>query len=1004
MTFKQTFVFSLVVVLSSCASQRDKEEAEQLAKEALTSFELYEGLQIELIASEPLVADPVAMEVDELGRTYVLEMHGYPLDLSGSGVIKQLLDTDADGQFDEAVVFADGLKLPTGLMRWKNGLIVVDVPDVLYLEDTNGDGKADKREVVLTGFAVTNPQHIANTPVYGLDNWIYVAHQGMVTPKVSVKEFSDEGSEVHFPANDSAPKLPIDANGRNVRFMPDSFQLEMLSGESQYGQTFDAWGRHFGTSNADHLFTEVIPARYLARNPNLVVADAMENIPDHGSAAEVFPITQNPAHQLLTDVGVITSSCGVTWYQGGLIKGFENVTFVAEPVHNLVHADRVTAKGASFNASRLVENKEFLASTDGWFRPVQFYVGPDGALYMIDYYRQIVEHPEWMSEEVNNSGALYNGSNQGRIYRISPKGTAPMSWADEIDIPGMSPDEIVALLGSDNIWWRRNAQRLIVANEALVPNDMLIDYVASTESAVGFLHGLWALEGRGQLTNEFIERGLKHQVAGVRENAIRLAEIHLTAWPKLATTLIGMSGDADARVRFQLLCTLGFVETEEATEARNELLRKDIGDRWVQVAALSASYGKESELLSEAMRTLTDTPSEGTAMFFSNCAAVVALSGDKAATSKILGKVLSGNQIERDAWWKSAVLDGIEKVVRRSGLEAGSAKAEIKLLKAQLSAGTPAEIRTASMKLLTHLPGIEASDLADVQEKALQLALNDGASPGLRTDALLLLTKSDNGAYVERLSTLVSAQEPDAVQEGAINAIVATNSQAASQLIVKRWGSLTPGVRDHAMGHLLNSESGSHSLLDAVEAGSIDQATIAWPRKVRLMNSYTDGVREKARRLLAASNEAPGELVKKYQQALDVKGDQVAGAAVFKANCAVCHQKGGEGGSSFGPDLGTIRNRDASFILADIINPNRSIADGFETWELENKSGEQITGVIASETASSLSIKDAAGNVTTVNRNEISSLRASNISAMPAGFENSISVDQMSDLIAYLKR
>ncbi|WOK09049.1 c-type cytochrome [Imperialibacter roseus] len=1004
MTFKQTFVFSLVIVLSSCASQGDKEEDEQLAEKALASFDLYEGLQIELIASEPLVADPVAMEVDELGRTYVLEMHGYPLDLSGSGVIKQLLDTDTDGQFDEAVVFADGLKLPTGLMRWKNGLVVVDVPDVLYLEDTNGDGKADRKEVLLTGFAVTNPQHIANTPMYGLDNWIYVAHQGMVTPKVSVKEFSDEGSEVHYPANDKAPKLPIDANGRNVRFIPDFFQLEMLSGESQYGQTFDAWGHHFGTSNADHLFTEVIPARYLARNPNLVVADAMENIPDHGSAAEVFPITQNPANQLLTDVGVITSSCGVTWYQAGLIKGFENVTFVAEPVHNLVHADRVIAKGASFRASRLVENKEFLASTDAWFRPVQFYVGPDGALYMIDYYRQIVEHPEWMSEEVNNSGALYNGSNQGRIYRISPKGTAPMNWAGSIDIPAMTSDEIVTLLGSDNIWWRRNVQRLIVANEALVPNDVLIDYVASTERAVGFLHGLWALEGRGQLTAELIERGLRHKAAGVRENAIRLAEIHLTAWPTLAKTLVGMSGDSDARVRFQLLCTLGFVDTKEATEARNQLLRQDINDRWVQVAALSASYGKESELLSETISTLANSPSEGTAMFFSNCAAAMATSGNQKAISEMLKKVLSGTQDQSDAWWKSAVLRGIDGAVKNSGLRAGNAVAEMRLLKAQLNEKTPAEVRAASVRLLTHLPGIEASHLADVQEKALQLALNGGASPALRTDALLLLTKSANGAYIDKLSTLVSAQEPDDVQEGAINAIVAINNQAASQLIVKSWSSLTPDIRDHAMGHLLNSESGSHALLDAVDAGSIDQATIAWPRKVRLMNSYTDGIRKKARRLLATNNEAPGELVKKYQQALDVKGDRVAGAAVFKANCAVCHQEGGEGGSSFGPDLGTIRNRDASFILADIINPNRSIADGFETWELKTSKGEQLTGVIASETASSLSIKDPAGNLTTVNRNEIESLKASDVSAMPTGFENSISVEQMSDLIAYLKR
>jgi len=382
-------LFTLILLFFSC--QHDKPQAGLSPQDALKTFTLAEGFTIELVASEPMIADPVAMDVDEHGNIYVAEMHGYPLDTHGSGVIKQLTDTNGDGFPDKSTVYADSLVLPMGVMCWKKGIIVVDSPDVLYLEDTDHDGEADHKQILLTGFARSNPQHNANTPVFGLDNWIYIAHQGEVTPKVYIKEFGDVGSTLRFPEFPNAPTLPQNANGRSIRFKLEAKEIEMLSGESQYGQAFDPWGHLLGTSNANHLFHEVIAARYLQRNPNLRLASSIQMLPDHGDACEVFPTTLNPQHQLLTDVGVVTSSCGVTWYQGGLFsKPFDAITFIAEPVHNLVHADKLVDKGATFTAGRVYHRKEFLTSTDAWCRPVNFYTGPDGALYIIDYYRQII--------------------------------------------------------------------------------------------------------------------------------------------------------------------------------------------------------------------------------------------------------------------------------------------------------------------------------------------------------------------------------------------------------------------------------------------------------------------------------------------------------------------------------------------------------------------------------------------------------------------------------------
>ena len=300
------------------------------AGEALRTFKVEPGFHVEKYAAEPNVESPVAMEIDENGRTYVVEDRGYPLSTDHPlGRVKLLEDSNGDGIPDRVTVFADNLVMPTGVMCWKKGILVTDAPNVWYFEDTKGTGKADVRKLVLTGFAVTNPQHTVNNPIYGLDNWIYLAHEGPATAIIYKKQFGDRGSDIRFPDHPEAPVLK--EHNRNVRFRPDSLEIEALSGSSQYGQTFDDWGHHFTTNNSDHAREEVIAARYLERNRDLPIFSAMQQIPDHGAAAKVFPITLHPRFELLTEVGQFTSACGITFYRGSL--------FVAEPVHNLAHQD-----------------------------------------------------------------------------------------------------------------------------------------------------------------------------------------------------------------------------------------------------------------------------------------------------------------------------------------------------------------------------------------------------------------------------------------------------------------------------------------------------------------------------------------------------------------------------------------------------------------------------------------------------------------------------------------
>src|SRR5687767_10893249 len=375
---------------------------------AVDHFRIEQGFRIELFAAEPDIVSPVAMEIDENGRIYVVEDRGYPLDTGKVGRVRLLEDTNGDGRPDRSTVFADKLVLPTGVMRWRKGILVTDAPDLLYFEDTNGDGRADVRKVVLTGFPFTNPQHTVNGPVYGLDNWIYLAHEGPAGAVIFPEKFGDRGSDIRFVGRDDVQ--PLKERGRNIRFQPDTGRIEALAGVSQFGHAFDDWGHHFTLNNANHSRHEVIGAHYLRRNPDLPIANAQQSISDHGSAAKVFPISARPRVEMLTEPGEFTSACGLTFFRGSL--------FVAEPVHNLVHRDLLVDAGATFTARRAQDNVEFLASDDPWFRPVNFYVGPDGALYLLDYYRYMIEHPEWMSTEMADSKDTSLGIDRGRVYRI----------------------------------------------------------------------------------------------------------------------------------------------------------------------------------------------------------------------------------------------------------------------------------------------------------------------------------------------------------------------------------------------------------------------------------------------------------------------------------------------------------------------------------------------------------------------------------------------------------
>ena len=996
---------SLLIALSAmmfgCGKATDSPSAsEPVAPEnALSTFEVEPGFKIELLASEPLVADPVDMEIDEYGRLYVVEMHGYPLDKSGSGVIKLLSDEDGDGQMDQSTVFAEGLTLPNGIMRWKKGVLVTDAPNVLYLEDTDGDGQADRRDTVLTGFSLSNPHVNVNNPVYGLDNWVYLAHRGAISTRNYEDIFGDQGDEIYYPDQPEAPRLPKNADSRSVRFRPDRHEIEMMSSQAQFGHTFDAWGHYILGDNQVHIFQEVIPGAYLRRNPDMPISNANQLLSDHGNAAEVFQITKNPERQLFSGVGVMTSASGINAYLGGLFPApfDQNVTFVCESVSNLVHADHLEDDGASFTASRVGRaNKEFLASTDAWFRPVNTYIGPDGALYVLDYYRQIIEHPEWMSDEAIQAGGLYNGKDKGRIYRITPTDTKPADWTKGFSLGDAPAEQLVEKLASPNGWWRMNAQRLLLdrADKSVVP--ALVQLAKNTASPLGRLHALWTLEGMQELSPGLIEQALQDSEAGVRENAIKLAELHLSTTPALANALLPLQTDPSAKVKFQLLLTLGSMDTPQAAQARNHLLFENLADRWMQYAALSASSSQTAALLTKVLdRYHKEEPAYATLV--QQLTTMIGAHDDPATIRALIRKAVAQGS---EKGWSAPVLEGLAQGMKRRAVSPADFEKEQTLLVSTCFDHPSDQVRKASLQVL-EVVGIDHNAQATGMEKAVAMADDRSLSDEKRAVAIDFMALGDPAPYASHLKQLITPQEQPAVQRAALNTLGGIPGPTATDYVLQAWPELTPSIRDASLNIFMKDTARINLLLNAIQEGNIQPASLGWSRSAHLMGLSDDKLRNRARALLAANDDQAAN--EAYQPSLQLEGKSTLGKTIYQQNCALCHQVRGDLGVAYGPDLGTVQNWLPKDIMANILAPNLSIAAGYDLWAVELKNGETLQGIISSETSTAITLRTNPGAEKMINRQDIKSLQVLDMSVMPV-LTTQINQEQMADLLAFLRQ
>lgn len=1006
----------MAVFFSSC-TQKDHEPPYE-PKEALSTFQLSDGFRIELAASEPLITNPVEAAFDEDGRMYVVQMDDYPAEKmedyaagkDPKSKIMLLEDKDGDGFYESGTVFAEGLAYANGVIPWKGGILVASAPDILYLKDTDGDGKADQKEVILTGFALTNPQLRMSSMRYGLDNWIYAAYSRAGGGKWR-EEFRDKGAPLKFVKERDATPANI-FPGTNFKFKPDQYQIEPSGGMSQFGLSFDAFGNQFTVWNNVHIRHVVINDAYLANNPYLNVSATMADISDHGNAASVYAITKGMLNLHESEMGHFTSACGVCEYTGGLFpEKFSRASFVCEPVSNMVHADILVPDGATFKAQRAENEKEFLASTDSWFRPVNATVGPDGGLYVVDFYRKLVEHPDWLafadtSGFYTHAGQLKEadflaGNDRGRIYRIVPKdiNTNPFK---KPELSKADLKELVEYLGHPNNWWRSNAQRLLLdrKDEQAVPLivAMLSAKNIEPEAAV---HGLWTLEGLGALSDTLLENAFQNPHPEVRKQAVLIAEGRLGN-KNILQRVIHSAADSDAYVQFQTALTLGKVakSNPEVFAALNKIISTHIADTWFQTAVLLGASDNALQWFNEfeGYKTSGDSESQGKKEFLQKIASITGARYKPAEMSSLVSAISASKDTNIVVPALRGLADGMKRNVNSLALMPDGQRGLVALMSDPMDV-----VKDAAIEVALKLKLLPSGDLSSAISRSKQLSNDDNQPVESRAIAIRIMGLDPNGPSLNDLKNLLETNHPAEVQLAAIQVLLRSSKAEAIDILISHWNLLNPKLHEVVETGFLARKDRTLSLIRSLENNAIKPEWVSRNMRNRLIQNSDSAISEKAKKLFEGIGGADREkVIIDYNVAITVKGDPVKGKLVFRNACSACHSLEGVG-VNFGPDLHSISHQTKINILTMILNPNHDIAPGYEGYIVETTGGSTLAGIIESETDDNLVLKTASGTAQTVPKSSIKSLSPMQASLMTEGLESSVSKEEMGDLLEYIK-
>jgi len=953
-------------------------------EESLASFALDPAFRIELVAAEPLIASPVALSFDENGALFVCEMRDYSERREEKlGRVSRLEDRDGDGRMDHATRFAEGLPWPTGVLCFDGGVLVMAAPDLWFFKDTDGDGVADERRVVLTGFSELatrlNVQQLPNSLRWGPDQRVHLAEGG-------------NGSRVRPPEAPPAPGLVL--RGRDLSFDPRTMDLRAESGGGQYGLAFDDAGRKFVCSNSRHLIQIAYDMNLLGDSPGAFPAAAVDIAAD-GPAAPVFRRSPDEAWRVIrtrwrvsgvspgliegggTPSGYFTGATGLQIARGDrmrapLTAGDESSeVFIADTGSNLVHRKHLRPDGVLLKGERPDphERREFLASTDNWFRPVQIENGPSGGLYIVDFCREIIEHPWSLPPGIKEHLDLNRGNDRGRIWRIVST-NSPSHRA--VKLGDATAPELVTLLGHANGWHRDTAARLLWERNQPEVTPLLVA-VTRSASAHGRMGALSLLRARGELDATVLEAALADPAPAVRLRALH-ASVGLpwfnwsaSPWRELAE---GLARDPEAEVCFTFaLCVSG--TAPDAGLVRRlwpSLFTRAGNNRWLQAASLRLV----APVAREVHEALNADAMPGVGIEFqANIAALAVRAAGLEVTKQWL--TAAGRN----------VADGDRAPVRLLSLAAGTARVPELARELQLPAETSATICTTALTVLRSIHGSANPDdfawLADALTLAEQASFRSILLPAL--------------------PTLPSAAARDLLAE----ALVRRNDRELAAALLTTWSALSPRVRNQMLESALRDAARLGDLLGAAgrDAAFREQLGPAFRNAAR---EHRDAdIRETALRLFGPMTSVNVEERRRhFVPTLTTSGDAVRGRLIYQIRCASCHRAAGEG-FTVGPDLLTVAAAGRESLLTGLLEPQREVAPRFEAWVAKLTGGEEVTGLLTEERPDGITLRSGGGMERRLARASVVSLASTGRSLMPDGLDEGLSPGEMADLLRFIE-
>ena len=957
---------------------------------AVASLEVHPEFGVELVASEPLISKPLNIDWDHLGRMWVVESVEYPEGKKGGGPesmhdvwqretplpkpepvnrpgrdrISRLEDTDGDGKMDRKQVFAGDLDLATSFCFYKDGVIVAQPPQILLLRDTDGDGASDRREILYDGLGTSDTHAVLNNLRWGLDGWVYATHGYSSSTKVT----SGDG------------KRDFGAIGSGViRFRADGSAIEMVSAKSG-----NCWGLDM-TSDGELFFTQPTSGDLVMHVPvpdRVMAAGGMGREPSWQVLVHLRPVKPLMSWEEIVEnqpndvIGSFTAACGCAVYEGGSwpekwTRGY----FTAEPTVHIVHHEALSPEGVTFAAAKTRE-EEFSATRDFWSRPIDTRVGPDGQLYVIDFYNQAILHndPRGPTHLWNNQAARPDRDHFfGRIHRYRHKDAKALPKADLASLDGR-----VAALGHPNREVRFRAQRLIEEGDIKAA-------AAKLEGAEGTakLHALWIRAAAGALAPAEMLAAMDDADPAVRVTVGRVMAAH----PTLADTDVvsgiaeRLSRENDPRVRLQWLAGLP-AEAGVPAEVLVGIQAK-ADDRWTRAAIARLAKNRPAEVLAAALAAPDPEKQAPLAGILFD-----AFSGDAARLSGMLEAIHGAGS--KGTVIATASLASLRKreIPADSRLNAAIAK---------LAASDVPEVAASALPLAVDRwsPDETKARLPGIVEKMLKTAPQD---PQVLGPLGMLPVFPD--ALSRALGEAISKESPS--RASILEAVTGNPSPDAAKLMVSVLPALPAADKARVIEALLGRPASAILLAAALDRGEVSLAVTGNQVLSRLADHADPSVREKSAPMLArlrGAFEAKDAAITRLLPEVSKPGNAETGKQLYAA-CAVCHVFHGEG-TNIGPVLEGIGVHGVEALLTHIVDPNREVEPSYHVWNIATKDGRTLAGFVSRETASSIFVKNAAGE-TEIARDQIASRTDTGKSLMPEGFE-ALGAATLRDLVAYLR-